>query len=669
MPVTFLTSEDEKKYARSVNGVEPDPETGDVKLAIPESSGGASAFVVTVNGNLEADKTNTEIYDAFVNKRTLYAVVNMDGTLVVGQPLFVGPDLALFVVNMGDVVYYARIENNVASAEQINLVTQEKLDEAIAGIDIPDSGGNVDQSGVANIYAGAEEPTDGSLVWIDTTEEDSSLELNAEKWVSGYWSAANGGLQGTGSADAGQMVCLTYVPVKAGKTYTIYSTDSDWTSNWIGVGLYEHDLGIGGHIQRVTGSGASITVTIPSNAAYLIFSSQNLVENDAYKTIRIVEDSVAPDTHAHSYTSKVTTAATCTTNGVKTYTCECGNTYTESIPATGHNYVDGVCSICGAKEPGGEVTTYTITNNLTNVTTNNPTASATEGNGYTATLTAADGYELDSVTVTMGGADVTSTAYSGGAVNIASVTGNVVITATAVAVEESEGVWKDGYVASNGSITVTTENGTMYYDKLVPVTPGGQIMLSNPDTDWYCDWGGVAMYSDAGNTFVSRASCNASKSQNRPLNTAIFDVPSTANYAIVSSRRMTDHYDTAVIHSGDYEPVLPFENTQWRGGQLNTSGEVNTTGATTGEGSMRSGLISVEPGATYRFANSNADWTSNWMACCLYSGAICQNTHIERKTSAGASWEITIPDNAKYICLTAQNLADYYTTATFEKIS
>lgn len=79
--------------------------------------------------------------------------------------------------------------------------------------------------------------------------------------------------------------------------------------------------------------------------------------------------------------------------------------------------------------------TYTITNTLTNVTNNNSTASVTEGEGYVATLTAAEGCELDSVTVTMGGVDVTATAYSGGVVNIASVTGNVVITATAVSDE------------------------------------------------------------------------------------------------------------------------------------------------------------------------------------------------------------------------------------------
>lgn len=53
------------------------------------------------------------------------------------------------------------------------------------------------------------------------------------------------------------------------------------------------------------------------------------------------ESSKPAPSHKHSYTSKVTKAATCGTAGVKTYTCSCGDSYTESIPATGqHNWVE-----------------------------------------------------------------------------------------------------------------------------------------------------------------------------------------------------------------------------------------------------------------------------------------------------------------------------------------
>ena len=43
-------------------------------------------------------------------------------------------------------------------------------------------------------------------------------------------------------------------------------------------------------------------------------------------------------THTHSYKSSITKEATCTTDGVRTYVCDCGDKYTEPIKATGHNY-------------------------------------------------------------------------------------------------------------------------------------------------------------------------------------------------------------------------------------------------------------------------------------------------------------------------------------------
>ncbi|MBQ6890618.1 MAG: hypothetical protein IJN53_06370, partial [Oscillospiraceae bacterium] len=74
--------------------------------------------------------------------------------------------------------------------------------------------------------------------------------------------------------------------------------------------------------------------------------------------------------HTHSYSSKVTTAATCATAGVRTYTCSCGASYTEAIPATGnHSYSNGSCTVCGAADPsynpGGSVTSGSYIHNFT----------------------------------------------------------------------------------------------------------------------------------------------------------------------------------------------------------------------------------------------------------------------------------------------------------------
>ena len=49
-------------------------------------------------------------------------------------------------------------------------------------------------------------------------------------------------------------------------------------------------------------------------------------------------ETLSIDMLPHSYTSKVTKSPTCTATGVKTYTCSCGDSYTETIAKTAHSY-------------------------------------------------------------------------------------------------------------------------------------------------------------------------------------------------------------------------------------------------------------------------------------------------------------------------------------------
>ena len=70
--------------------------------------------------------------------------------------------------------------------------------------------------------------------------------------------------------------------------------------------------------------------------------------------------------HVHNYTAAVTKAATCAEEGVKTYTCSCGSSYTEAVPVVAHSFGDYIynddattekdgtktatCSVCGATD-------------------------------------------------------------------------------------------------------------------------------------------------------------------------------------------------------------------------------------------------------------------------------------------------------------------------------
>ena len=88
---------------------------------------------------------------------------------------------------------------------------------------------------------------------------------------------------------------------------------------------------------------------------------------NAQQTQQETEQQTEEETiHTHAYTESITTEATCEADGVKTFTCECGDSYTEAITATGHSYgeyvynndastsADGTetatCSTCGGTD-------------------------------------------------------------------------------------------------------------------------------------------------------------------------------------------------------------------------------------------------------------------------------------------------------------------------------
>lgn len=85
---------------------------------------------------------------------------------------------------------------------------------------------------------------------------------------------------------------------------------------------------------------------------------------DVQQTQQETEPQTEEETiHEHAYTESITTEATCEADGLKTFTCECGDSYTEPITAMGHSYgeyvynndattsADGTetatCSTCG----------------------------------------------------------------------------------------------------------------------------------------------------------------------------------------------------------------------------------------------------------------------------------------------------------------------------------
>lgn len=127
------------------------------------------------------------------------------------------------------------------------------------------------------------------------------------------------------------------------------------------------------------------------------------------------------------------------------------------------------------------VVTYTIQNALTNVTTDNETGVVVSGTAYSAMLTADANYAISSVTVTMGGTDITSTAYSDGAISIASVTGNVVITAVAESlIETYTPEMSAGYISpTTGTIGSTS---AYQHTEIIPIREGDKVYGTSYDS-------------------------------------------------------------------------------------------------------------------------------------------------------------------------------------------
>ena len=131
-----------------------------------------------------------------------------------------------------------------------------------------------------------------------------------------------------------------------------------------------------------------------------------------------------------------------------TIAAESGKTITsvvikmEGVDITSTAYTAGSGAINIAKVTGAVTitavatmpsVTYTITRNLTNVASSNTANSIAEGASYNTTLTPTGTYKkLGDISVTMGGADISSSAVSGNNISISKVSGNIVITCKAI---------------------------------------------------------------------------------------------------------------------------------------------------------------------------------------------------------------------------------------------
>ena len=155
--------------------------------------------------------------------------------------------------------------------------------------------------------------------------------------------------------------------VAGGATYNNFDTDPNFYS-YTAQNANDAMTTVKQYAGRVGGGDFTWSFTNSDNSSYDVnVGLQNAVKNYKSTVVSIggtgdkfvsdndyhtgFENVVEPEPHVHSYAESVTNEAGCTESGTLTYTCECGDSYNETIPAKGHTFTEGVCADCGAADP------------------------------------------------------------------------------------------------------------------------------------------------------------------------------------------------------------------------------------------------------------------------------------------------------------------------------
>ncbi len=491
MPIAFLTNEDEKSYVRSINGTKPNPETGDVEISIPSSGGNVdiTGVVKSVNGQIPDENGNVEI---MVSGSTA-AAINYDQNVkaINHRGYSDAPEntIPAFIRSKQMGFTYVEADISFTSDGIAVLLHDGTIDRTSNG------SGNVSSMTYADVskhdfgswksskYTGTRIPTfeefivlckriglhpyielkqgdkekirtlvelvkncgmDGKVTWISfiphyleyVKDADASARLGYLVWdVTDAAIATAQGLQTDTnevfidsddySADAISLCQAAGLPLEI---WTINSSSEIKNMNAYITGVTSDSL-IAGKILYDAGMVYKFGIDVPEKPATSIAlstTSLSFTSSDSQKLTATVEpsdttDKVVWSTSAPNVATVVGGLVTPVGNGSAIITVTAG-----SVSAECSVIVDVALPV-----------QYTITSNLTNAVSSNSASMVYAGSSYTASINAMHSFVLESVTVTMGGVDVTADVYTNGVVTIPAVTGDIVITATAVVGEDT----------------------------------------------------------------------------------------------------------------------------------------------------------------------------------------------------------------------------------------
>lgn len=134
-----------------------------------------------------------------------------------------------------------------------------------------------------------------------------------------------------------------------------------------------------------------------------------------------------------------------------------------------------------------------ISLNLDNSMASNAIESVLKNSAYTNTIIPKNGYKISSVVVTMGGIDITDTAYGNGVINIADVTGDIVITVvtsqlyTNLADPTSEDWYTDSHWIQEQGIVIESDNAAysknLFISNFIPLVKNDILRFKGVDKE------------------------------------------------------------------------------------------------------------------------------------------------------------------------------------------
>ena len=327
-----------------------------------------------------------------------------------------------------------------------------------------------------------------------------------------------------------------------------------------------------------------------------------------------------------------------------------GSSYTTVITANDSTTMSSISVLMNGVDVTNEYATpiygkptYTIIKNLSNCSSSNTSTSITEGSSYTTSITANDGYVLSSIIVVMGGYDITSSVVNRNNINIPNVIGNIAITVKA----ESSGFTFTKYKRLDDGVLVdyTDESEATYYATVAmnPVQPASNYTIDVNSCNYIC-----VCYYDEYKNYITYTEAHTDDWSIKQLSTSIV-TPSNARYIRVcatNSGAQVVGTLTKTINSG-------FTFTKYK--KLDNGVLVDYTDTSEATYYATVNLNPVIPGSNYIISIN----TCTYICVCYYDESKNYLTYTEAHTDDWSAKQllttITIPSNAKYIRVCATN--------------